>query len=116
MKLLSDEITARLPALYSTESTPTEAKVAVCKFFTPTSNWTWYVVEGSAVLADGTEVPLSDPRAKDREDVLFFGLVDGFDKEWGYFCLSELESVKGPFGLGIERDIHFDDEPVSKYV
>ena len=26
------------------------------------------------------------------------------DGELGYFTISELEEVKGPFGLGIERD------------
>ena len=115
MKLLTKAIAKKLPALYATENTPTEEKVAVCKFFTPDSNWTWFVVEGSAVLPDGENVPLTDPRADDREDVLFFGLVHGHEKEWGYFSLNELESVKGPFGLGIERDTHFDDEPVAKY-
>jgi len=40
-------------------------------------------------------------------DWLFYGLVDGFEKEWGYFSLKELESVRGPLGLGIERDIYF---------
>jgi hypothetical protein len=31
-------------------------------------------------------------------------LVDGFEKELGYFMLSELEMVTGPMGLKIERD------------
>jgi len=26
----------------------------------------------------------------------------------GYFSLSELQSVKGPLGLPIERDLHFE--------
>ncbi len=39
---------------------------------------------------------------------IFFGLVDGFVAELGYFSLSELESVRGPFGVpAIERDVHF---------
>lgn len=62
--------------------------VAVVKFFTPDSNWTWYATE-----FDG--------------DDLFFGLVDGFEKEIGYFRLSELKSVKGALGLPIERDMFF---------
>jgi len=116
MKLLTKSIEKKLPALYATEKTPTEEKVAVCKFFTPWAGWTWYVVEASAVLPDGDNVPLTDPRAETREDVLFFGLVDGNEKEWGYFTLSELESVNGPVGLKIERDTGFNDKPVSKYV
>ena len=27
--------------------------------------------------------------------------------EWGSFSITELESIVRPFGLGIERDIHF---------
>ena len=30
---------------------------------------------------------------------------EGFEKELGYFSLSELESVRGPYGVGIERDL-----------
>ena len=38
---------------------------------------------------------------------IFFGLVIGFETELGYFSLSELESIVGPYGLKIERDISF---------
>ena len=38
---------------------------------------------------------------------IFFGYVDGLDRELGYFSLDELESITRPFGLGIERDLHF---------
>jgi len=87
MKLLTQEIRNRLPALYSTDGQGDEA-IAQVKFFTPDSSWTWYATE-----FDG----------KDE----FFGLVDGFEKELGYFSLSELESVQGALGLPIERDMHF---------
>jgi hypothetical protein len=40
-------------------------------------------------------------------DDLFFGLVHGFEKEFGYFSVSELESAYGPYGVGIERDLYF---------
>lgn len=87
MKLLPEEIRKALPPLRSTERLGLDAPIIV-KYFTPSSNWTWYATEF------------------DGED-LFFGLVDGFDKEMGYFSLSELEAVQGPFGLGIERDLYF---------
>jgi len=38
---------------------------------------------------------------------MFFGYVCGFENELGYFQLEELESLVGPGGLKIERDIHF---------
>src|SRR3989304_456422 len=86
-ELLPQEIRERLPGLYSTEPEGMDAAAQV-KFFTPDSNWTWYATEF------------------DGED-LFFGLVVGFETELGYFSLSELESVNGPLGLPIERDLHF---------
>lgn len=87
MVLLTKEVLKKLPPLYSQEEKGLDA-VAVVKFFTPDSNWTWYATEF------------------DGED-LFFGLVDGFEKEIGYFRLSELKSVKGTLGLPIERDMYF---------
>lgn len=47
-----------------------------------------------------------------------FGLADlGFGSpELGYFALEELESLRRPFGLGIERDILFEGKlPLSVY-
>ena len=97
MMLLTKANRDALPPLYSTEDVPLDKKVAVVKFFTPFSNWTWYVVEGQ---------PTEDG------DYEFFGLVEGFEREWGPFMLSELQSVKGPLGLGIERDRHWKPGPV----
>ena len=87
MKLITEEIRRNLPKLYEQDGKGLDA-IAFVKFFTPDSNWTWYATE-----FDGTD--------------LFFGLVDGFEKELGYFSLSELQSVKGPLGLKIERDLYF---------
>lgn len=50
-------------------------------------------------------------------DVIFFGYVSIFGDEcdeWGSFSLEELESFKGRFGLGIERDKCFEPKPMSK--
>jgi hypothetical protein len=46
----------------------------------------------------------------DSDDDTLFGLADlGFGcPELGYFSLSEIASVRLPFGLGIERDIAFE--------
>ena len=48
----------------------------------------------------------------DGEDI-FFGLVSGFELELGYFSLSELESVRGPLGLPIERDLYFEPKTLQ---
>jgi hypothetical protein len=99
MKLLTKEIKEKLPKLYSTEDTPLEEKTVVCKFFTPDSNWTWYVIEGEA-QANG--------------DFLMFAWVIGLERELGYVSLRELESVRGPLGLPIERDLHFKPRPLKE--
>jgi hypothetical protein len=108
MKLLTKAIEKTIPALYSGENTPLAEKKIVVKFFDPTGSWTWYAVEASAVRASDEEcVPLNECVGAERKDVMFFGLVDGHEKEWGYFTLAQLTSVKGRLGIGIERDLHF---------
>ena len=97
MQLLTKEIIKKLPAMQETEGQGEEA-IAQVKFFTPDSNWTWYGVE------------------YDAEQRLFYGLVDGFDIEIGYFSLDELESVKGPMGLKIERDRYFSPTPIKEFM
>lgn len=94
MKLLTEQIKSALPKLGATENISCDDKEFICKFFNPLGDWTWLVAEGEE-LEDG--------------DWQFMGLVHGFESEWGYFCLSELESVDVGFGLRIERDICFGD-------
>jgi|TARA_B100000745_G_scaffold267098_1_gene192670 hypothetical protein len=93
MKLMTADLRTQLPQLYSQEEV--DDPKAIAKFFTPDSNWTWYATE-----FDGKDT--------------FFGLVDGFEKELGYFSLKELESIRGAFGLPIERDLWFEPTPLSE--
>lgn len=83
-----------LPELYANEEIGLAAQ-ALVKFFTPDSNWTWY---GSEFDGDDT----------------FFGLVIGFVPELGYFSLSELTEARGPMGLPIERDMHFEPKSLQE--
>ncbi len=39
-------------------------------------------------------------------DFVFFGYVIGFEAEWGYFTLSELEGINIE-GVMVERDLYF---------
>jgi hypothetical protein len=94
MKLMTEAIAATIPPLYGQEKV--KDQIAHVKFFTPWSNWTWYVTE------------------YDPSQALCFGLVEGMKTELGYFSLDELEDVKGPFGLRIERDLYFTPTPLSK--
>jgi hypothetical protein len=86
-QLMTDDIREQLPELYTNEEIGLDAFAPV-KYFTPDSNWTWY------------------PSEFDGDDLLF-GLVIGFEIELGYFSLRELQQVRGPFGLPIERDLHY---------
>lgn len=97
MKLLTKEIQRDLPKLYETANK--NNPVAYVKFFTPDANWTWYILEGEE---------------QENGDWLFFAYVQGIENEYGYVLLSELESVRGPFGLKVERDIFFRPTPLEE--
>ncbi|OGO76840.1 MAG: hypothetical protein A3K41_10995 [Chloroflexi bacterium RIFOXYD12_FULL_57_15] len=49
----------------------------------------------------------------DGEEI-FFGLVIGYEIEFGYFALSELQTTRGPFGLQIERDLHYESKSLRE--
>lgn len=72
----------------------------VVKLFTPDAQATWLLSE------------------LDPEDGRLFGLCDlGMGcAELGYVSLAELETVRGPLGLPVERDQWFEaDRPLSAY-
>ena len=60
------------------------------KLFTPDGRRTWYVA------------------GYDRGTRFAYGLVIGAEREWGSFHIPELEAVRGPLGLPVERDLHFE--------
>ena len=104
MKLMTKAIENKLAKrpLYSQEGKGKDAEI-VCKFFNPYGRGTWYVIEGEK---------------RENGDWLFFGLVDLHEKEYGYFTLSELESVRFRWGGmvigGIERDMYFGTKKVRE--
>ena len=102
MKLLTKEIRNQLPPLYGQDGKGGKAIVHL-KLFTPDSSFTWLITEGSPIIEDGVEV-----------DFQFFGLVEGHCKELGYVNLSQLEGVKGPLGLPIERDLHWEPKTLEE--
>ena len=73
----------------------------VVKWFTPFGSATWLITE-------------IDPENR----LLAFGLADlglGFP-ETGFVSVSEIQGLKGPGGLGVERDLHFKAQhPLSVY-
>lgn len=94
MKLMTKEIEARFKQL-GDQDTAGDAAIVVAKFFNPVGSWTWYAL------------------SYDPETRIFFGYVHGFDDEFGTFSLDEFESIKGPLGLGIERDLGWKEKTIG---
>lgn len=94
--LLTEELRKALPKLRAQDAS--KDPVVFAKFFFPASEWTWFVTEGEAT---------------ENGDFLFFGYVIGFEREWGYFALRELEEVE-VYGLKIELDLYFEPKPLSE--
>ena len=92
--LIPKSLAKTIPRLYATEKV--KDPLVQVKLFTPDSSWTWLVTE------------------YDPDERRCFGLVIGQETELGYFSLPELEEVRGPAGLPIERDLHFKPKPLSQ--
>ena len=99
MKLLTKAILDQFKKIWNQDDKKSEDVIIVAKFFNPTGAGTWYASE------------------YDEERECFFGYVSIFgdhNDEWGGFTLYDLESFKWKFGLGIERDLHFEPKKFSE--
>jgi hypothetical protein len=99
MKLLTKELLARFAQVGNQEKV--KDPIVLAKFFYPAGSATWYATE-------------YNPETK-----TFFGYVSLFNDhndEYGYFSLEELESFQGQFGLKIERDRYFNEQPISSLI
>jgi len=99
MKLLTKQLEKRFAEVGNQKEK--NNPLVIAKFFNPAGAGTWYATEYY-------------PREK-----IFFGYVSIFgdyNDEWGSFSLQELETFWGPFGLGIERDLFFNEKPISQVV
>ena len=104
MKLMTKEIENRLEKypLYSQDGKGEDAEI-VCKFFSPVGSWTWYVLEAEKFNEDDYE---------------FFGIViNGYgEQEYSSFLLSDLQNLRLPFGLRVERDLYFTPSKVKDVI
>lgn len=93
-ELIPKEMAAGIPPLYATEE---EADpIARVRLFS-LSGWMWLVTEYDAERGEA------------------FGLVRGFEEEWGYFSIREMEALNRSKGFDVvERDLHFEPKPVSE--
>ena len=97
MKLMTKELEKKFAKTGNQEDE--KNPLVIAKFFLPTGAATWYATEWN-------------PETNQCFGFVT-GLVPGGD-EWGYTDMTELAQVRGPFGLGIERDIHFNPTPADQ--
>lgn len=90
--LMPDWLKAQMPRIRATEKE--KDPIVQAHYFMPVTDWHWFATE-----FDG-----------DNE---FFGWVQGFEFEAGYFYLSEMQEVTNPFGMHMERDLDFQPTPLS---
>jgi hypothetical protein len=93
MKLLTNELKRKLTKAGYNNTTP------ICKLFTPWGRATWLITG--------------------MEDGILYGFADlGMDcVEWGGIAsLEEMEAIRGPFGLKVERDLYWTPEVGVDYV
>ena len=93
MKLFTKEILKRLPKLGTTSELSMSEVTVQAKLFNPMGAHTWYLIE-------------YDPESKIAH--AFCNLGDPQMAEIGDVSITELEELRLPLGLGIERDIHFE--------
>lgn len=100
MKLMTKAIEKKFEKfpLYSQDGMGEEAEVVV-KFFNPAGRGTWLITEGEKL---------------ENGDWLFFGYCYIYEWEWGEVLLSQLQNMKLPFGLSIERDLHCKGKKVGE--
>jgi len=99
MKLLTKELLNKFEKVGSQEKS--KDPIVIAKFFYPAGSATWYATEYNPT------------------DRTFFGWVSLFgdhNDELGSFSLDELEQFRGRMGLGIERDMYFDEKPLSEII
>lgn len=90
MKLMTPELEERFKEVG--DQSEKENPIFIAKFFNPCGSQTWYASEYYP------------------ENSICYGYVTGmYVDEWGTFSITELESLNLPFGLKIERDIHFNE-------
>jgi hypothetical protein len=99
MELIPKEIEAILPPFLGQE--PVDDTIAFVKLFDPSSRYTFFILEAQRE-PDG--------------DLNLFGFyrspLGPDDDKFGYTSLRDLETFRGPSGLGIERDLDFTPTPV----
>lgn len=97
-KMITKELEKALPSLSS--STNDDSPILV-HYFNPAGRGDWFGM---------TYNP------KTREFFGYVSIFHDYNDELGYFSLDELESIKLPLGMHIERDIYWDTTTTLRQV
>jgi hypothetical protein len=99
MKLLTKTLINQIPTCDETAEMGIDEQFVYAKLFNPCGSQTWYITS-------------YDPEY--NEAFGFVNLGDPQMAELGYIPMGELESIQLPFGLKIERDLHFTKTPLRE--
>ena len=91
MKLITKQIAKITPQIHETAELGSSETKITAKFFTPWSNWTWYLIELNPDTGHA------------------FGFVDGDYPELGYFNVQDLVNLGH-----VERDLYWDPKTTLK--
>ncbi len=99
MKIVTEEFEALFKdyPLYSQENE--SDPLVIAKLFDPCGSASWFLTEYDPV-----------------EKIAFCYVVGLQEDEFGYTSLTEMESIQGPLGIGIEQDLYFVQKRLSEYV
>ena len=97
-QLMTRKLADAIPALGANSNVADcDNVLAPAKLFSPYTNWTWYITE------------------LDPETGQCFGLVEGFERELGYFDLSELAETTVFGGVpAVERDLYWEPKTLGE--
>ncbi|MBI1307073.1 MAG: DUF2958 domain-containing protein [Bacteroidetes bacterium] len=95
MKLITEELKEQFKQWG--DQSQIKDPMILAKFFDPCGSATWWISQ-------------YDPQTN-----IAYGYVTGLVcDEWGSVSIEELEAIKRPFGLRIERDLYFTPGSISK--
>lgn len=97
MKLVTKELENKMPKINETSNQ--KDPMVLVHYFNPAGAGNWFGIE------------------YDKDTGIMYGYVSIFgdhNDELGDFSIAELEEFKGMFGLGIERDLHWEARPLSE--
>lgn len=105
MKLLTKELRAKFPPLYTNENKDPKDVPVVAKFFTPWSNWSWFATEGCAIIDEGGNDVYKELRfVRESRDSEIQGMVSQSARPHFLFEVSEQMDCESPTELvGSER-------------